>query len=49
MVGAVVFERIFDQGGDAVFEQMNRGVSVTVGVLNGLFILTLLACVANVS
>lgn len=27
MVGAVVFERVFDQGGDALFESMNRGVS----------------------
>nr|XP_014354560.1 PREDICTED: cytochrome b-c1 complex subunit 9 isoform X1 [Latimeria chalumnae] len=27
MVGAVLFERIFDQGGDALFEQLNRGVS----------------------
>ncbi|CAL8405945.1 cytochrome b-c1 complex subunit 9 [Gadus morhua] len=25
IVGAVFFERIFDQGGDAVFEQLNRG------------------------
>ncbi|CAL8320985.1 unnamed protein product [Lota lota] len=25
MVGAVFFERVFDQGGDAVFEQLNRG------------------------
>ncbi|XP_006013313.1 cytochrome b-c1 complex subunit 9 isoform X2 [Latimeria chalumnae] len=25
MVGAVLFERIFDQGGDALFEQLNRG------------------------
>ncbi|KAM4527454.1 cytochrome b-c1 complex subunit 9 [Leuresthes tenuis] len=25
MVGAVFFERIFDQGGDTIFEQMNRG------------------------
>ncbi|XP_035291559.1 cytochrome b-c1 complex subunit 9-like [Anguilla rostrata] len=25
MVGAVVFERMFDQGGDAIFEEMNRG------------------------
>uniref|UniRef100_A0A3Q3GDI6 Complex III subunit 9 n=1 Tax=Labrus bergylta TaxID=56723 RepID=A0A3Q3GDI6_9LABR len=25
MVGAVFFERLFDQGGDAIFEQMNRG------------------------
>uniref|UniRef100_A0A8C7WSW5 Complex III subunit 9 n=1 Tax=Oryzias sinensis TaxID=183150 RepID=A0A8C7WSW5_9TELE len=24
-VGAVFFERVFDQGGHAVFEQMNRG------------------------
>lgn len=29
MVGAVFFERLFDQGGDAIFEQMNRGVSVS--------------------
>lgn len=28
MVGAVFFERIFDQGGDAIFEQLNRGVRV---------------------
>lgn len=27
MVGAVFFERLFDHGGEAVFEQMNRGVS----------------------
>lgn len=34
MVGAVLFERVFDQGGDAIFEQINRGVSVFfVGVL----------------
>ncbi|KAG7245643.1 hypothetical protein CRUP_021919, partial [Coryphaenoides rupestris] len=25
ILGAVVFERIFDQGGDALFEQINRG------------------------
>ncbi|XP_070707072.1 cytochrome b-c1 complex subunit 9 [Pempheris klunzingeri] len=25
MVGAVLFERLFDQGGDAIFEQLNRG------------------------
>ncbi|XP_008324080.1 cytochrome b-c1 complex subunit 9 [Cynoglossus semilaevis] len=25
MVGAVLFERIFDQGGDALYEYMNRG------------------------
>ncbi|KAM6901981.1 cytochrome b-c1 complex subunit 9 [Lycodopsis pacificus] len=25
MVGAVFFERVFDQGGDAIFESMNRG------------------------
>ncbi|XP_029300737.1 cytochrome b-c1 complex subunit 9 [Cottoperca gobio] len=25
MVGAILFERVFDQGGDAIFEQMNRG------------------------
>ncbi|KAL4636101.1 cytochrome b-c1 complex subunit 9 [Arapaima gigas] len=25
MVGAVFFERAFDQGGDAIFEQINRG------------------------
>ncbi|KAM9541271.1 cytochrome b-c1 complex subunit 9 [Salvelinus alpinus] len=25
MVGAVFFERMFDQGGDAIFEQLNRG------------------------
>lgn len=34
MVGAVFFERLFDQGGDAIFEQMNRGVSASFGVLN---------------
>lgn len=28
MVGAVFFERMFDQGGDAIFEQLNRGVRV---------------------
>ena len=33
MVGAVFFERIFDQAGDTIFEQMNRGVSVSFGVL----------------
>lgn len=27
MVGAVVFERVFDQAGEAVFENINRGVS----------------------
>lgn len=27
MVGAVLFERVFDQGGDFIFEQLNRGVS----------------------
>lgn len=27
MVGAVFFERMFDQGGDAVFDNINRGVS----------------------
>lgn len=32
MVGAVFFERLFDQGGDAVFEQMNRGVSLPFAV-----------------
>ncbi|XP_058473446.1 cytochrome b-c1 complex subunit 9 [Solea solea] len=25
MVGAVVFERVFDQGGNAIFEQLNQG------------------------
>ncbi|KAJ0057195.1 hypothetical protein NL108_002128, partial [Boleophthalmus pectinirostris] len=25
MVGAVFFERLFDQGGNLIFEQMNRG------------------------
>nr|XP_043868232.1 cytochrome b-c1 complex subunit 9 [Solea senegalensis] len=25
MVGAVVFERVFDQGGNKVFEQLNQG------------------------
>ncbi|KPP60290.1 cytochrome b-c1 complex subunit 9-like [Scleropages formosus] len=25
MVGAVLFERVFDQAGNAVFEQLNRG------------------------
>lgn len=32
MVGAVFFERIFDHGGDAIFEQMNHGVSLTAAV-----------------
>lgn len=42
MVGAVFFERLFDQGGDAIFEQMNRGVCVVFfGVLLLFFILTL--------
>lgn len=41
MVGAIFFERIFDQGGDAIFEQMNRGVSVVFCVFNACFILTL--------
>uniref|UniRef100_A0A671KJV4 Complex III subunit 9 n=1 Tax=Sinocyclocheilus anshuiensis TaxID=1608454 RepID=A0A671KJV4_9TELE len=27
MVGAVVFERVFDQAGEAVFDNINRGVS----------------------
>lgn len=27
MVGAVFFERVFDQAGDAVFDNINRGVS----------------------
>jgi len=27
VLGAVLFERAFDQGGDALFEQINRGVS----------------------
>uniref|UniRef100_A0A8B9GP18 Complex III subunit 9 n=1 Tax=Astyanax mexicanus TaxID=7994 RepID=A0A8B9GP18_ASTMX len=27
MVGAVLFERVFDQGGDALYESINRGVS----------------------
>lgn len=34
MVGAVLFERVFDQGGDAIFEQINRGVSASSGLLN---------------
>ncbi|KAK3555923.1 hypothetical protein QTP86_029770, partial [Hemibagrus guttatus] len=25
MVGAVLFERVFDQGGDALFDSLNRG------------------------
>ncbi|KAK6476397.1 cytochrome b-c1 complex subunit 9-like [Huso huso] len=25
LVGAVVFERMFDQGGDAIFEHLNKG------------------------
>ncbi|XP_046901841.1 cytochrome b-c1 complex subunit 9 [Hypomesus transpacificus] len=25
MVAAVLFERMFDQGGDAIFDQLNRG------------------------
>ncbi|XP_056147004.1 cytochrome b-c1 complex subunit 9 [Lampris incognitus] len=25
MVSAVLFERMFDQGGDAIFEQLNQG------------------------
>ncbi|MBN3273465.1 QCR9 protein, partial [Polyodon spathula] len=25
LVGAVVFERMFDQGGDGVFEHLNKG------------------------
>lgn len=41
MVGAVFFERLFDQGGDAIFEQMNRGVSVSFWCFNARFILTL--------
>lgn len=32
MVGAVFFERMFDQGGDAIFESLNRGVSTSLGV-----------------
>lgn len=43
MVGAVLFERIFDQGGDAIFEQMNRGVSWCFACFNACFTLTLLA------
>lgn len=35
MVGAVLFERVFDQGGDAIFEQMNRGVSPSLVVFIG--------------
>lgn len=42
MVGAVFFERIFDQGGDAIFDQMNRGVSVSVGDFIVCITLTLL-------
>lgn len=52
MVGAVFFERLFDQGGDAIFEQMNRGVSVSCGVLALVLMLTLYAegeAAANVS
>lgn len=33
MVGAVFFERLFDQGGDAMFEQINRGVSSPICVV----------------
>lgn len=33
MVGAVLFERLFDHGGETIFEQMNRGVSVSFSVL----------------
>lgn len=33
MVGAVFFERMFDQGGDVIFEQINRGVRVLFCVL----------------
>lgn len=36
MVGAVLFERVFDQGGDAIFEQMNRGVSACFELLKHL-------------
>lgn len=43
MVGAVFFERIFDQGGDAIFEQLNRGVSWCFGCFNACCTLTLLA------
>ncbi|XP_068190635.1 cytochrome b-c1 complex subunit 9 [Antennarius striatus] len=25
LVGAVIFERVFDQGSDALFEELNRG------------------------
>lgn len=32
MVGAVFFERLFDQGGDTIFEQMNRGVCPSFGL-----------------
>lgn len=27
LVGAVIFERTFDQGADALWEKMNKGVS----------------------
>lgn len=30
LVGAVLFERAFDQGGDRMWERMNQGVSGTV-------------------
>lgn len=44
MVGAVLFERVFDQGGDAIFEQINRGVSLFFwGCFTACFILTLQA------
>lgn len=32
VVSAVFFERVFDQGGDALFEHLNRGVSVLLHV-----------------
>lgn len=36
MVAAVLFERMFDQGGDAIFDQLNRGVSVVTAIPNRL-------------
>lgn len=43
VVGAVIFERVFDQGGDAIFEQLNRGVRVSFCAFNLGFNLTLQA------
>ncbi|XP_078083151.1 cytochrome b-c1 complex subunit 9 [Mustelus asterias] len=31
ILGAVLFERVFDQAGDAMFERINQGVSVRCG------------------